>query len=79
MNRKRAANRTALEAIGGPRKKRKLDEALESLSKEQKPGTTSTNSSNTSESTNSSSSQVGFPFRLMLVNEKEGEGVLLFL
>ena len=29
--RKRAANKTALEAIG-PRKKRKLDEALESLS-----------------------------------------------
>ena len=31
LNRKRAANKTALEAIGGPRKKRKLDEALESL------------------------------------------------
>ncbi|XP_065676167.1 transcription initiation factor TFIID subunit 4-like [Hydra vulgaris] len=31
VNRKRAANRTALDAIGGPRKKRKLDEALESL------------------------------------------------
>ena len=58
MNRKRAANRTALEAIGGPRKKRKLDEALESLSKDQKPGASSTAASNTSESSNTNSSQV---------------------
>ena len=37
INRKRAANRTALEAIGGPKKKRKLDEALESLQNSQTP------------------------------------------
>lgn len=35
MVRKRAANRTALEAIGGPKKKRKLDEALEQLQNQQ--------------------------------------------
>ena len=59
MNRKRAANRTALEAIGGPRKKRKLDEALESLSKAQTPGNnSSTSTSQPSSSSNSLSTQV---------------------
>ena len=49
MNRKRAANRTALEAIGGPRKKRKLDEALESLQTPNSgPNTTLTPSSSSS-------------------------------
>lgn len=59
MNRKRAANQTALEAIG-PRKKRKLDEALESLSKAEKPSSTST----TTSTSNSLSSQVSFMFYL---------------
>ena len=56
QNRKRAANRTALEAIGGPRKKRKLDEALESLQNAQTPG--NTNAPSSTSSSNSSTNQV---------------------
>jgi len=57
VNRKRAANKTALEAIGGPRKKRKLDEALESLQNASTPNNSSnsSNSNNTNSSTNSQS------------------------
>lgn len=57
QNRKRAANRTALEAIGGPRKKRKLDEALESLQNAQTPGTNNTSSTSLSTS-NATTNQV---------------------
>ena len=56
LNRKRAANKTALEAIGGKKKKRKLDEALESLQNATTPGS---NANATSSAPNShSTSQV---------------------
>lgn len=54
INRKRAANRTALEAIGGPKKKRKLDEALESLQNDKTPvnnSATPTSTANTTPTT----------------------------
>ncbi|XP_066936097.1 transcription initiation factor TFIID subunit 4-like [Clytia hemisphaerica] len=54
LNRKRAANRTALEAIGGKKKKRKLDEALESLQNASTPGGTSTTSTTTTNSNTNS-------------------------
>ena len=60
LNRKRAANKTALEAIGGPRKKRKLDEALESLQNSQSSGNSSLNQANTPTSTADSAPQVSF-------------------
>ena len=60
LNRKRAANKTALEAIGGPRKKRKLDEALESLQNSQSSGNSSLNQANTPTSTADSAPQVRF-------------------
>jgi len=46
LNRKRAANKTALEAIGGKKKKRKLDEALESLANVTTPGSTASTTTN---------------------------------
>lgn len=59
VNRKRAANRTALEAIGGSRKKRKLDEALESLQNDKTPA----NNSSTPTSSATSTPQVGILIR----------------